>query len=339
MKKQEKDFVSEDRKNRSSKLDYSELKNRYNSALKLIDELEKEKTSILSIKKTDITPIKIMGSKDLKSESTAFILLGDIHADEIVKKSMVNGLNEYNIKIAEERVKYFFINAIKLLRMTNKDTEIKELVFVILGDLISSNIHEELLENTSLRPIEAIIVVQNWIVSGIRYLLDNFDGNITIPMTTSNHTRITKKIHISNEIGNDLGYYVYSNIAQIFANEERVKCILPSGYHVPLMVYGKNIVIHHGHFVRYFGGVGGPTISINKAIAQWNKIFKADLYIQGHLHQFFDGGNFVINGSVIGFNPYAVSIKASYEPPKQMFFLWNKKFGKTIVCPILLEKV
>lgn len=330
--------IKDDIKNRSSKLDYSELKKRYDLSLKTIEELEQQKSDILQIK-NQISTFEIKGEKGLKSEATAFILLGDIHSEEIVKKSMVNGLNEYNIKIAEKRVSYFFINAIKLLKMSKKDTEIKELVFVILGDLISSNIHDELLENTSLRPIEAVIVVQSWIVAGIRYLLSNFEGNITIPMTTSNHTRITKKIHISNEIGNDLGYFVYSNISNIFANEKRIKCILPEGYHIPIKIYGKNIIIHHGHFIKYQGGVGGPTISINKAIAQWNKIFKADLYIQGHLHQYFDGGNFLINGSVIGFNPYAISIKASYEPPKQMFFLWDKRFGKTIVCPIILDRV
>ena len=330
--------LKEDIKKRSSKLDYSELKKRYDNSLKVIGELEQQKADILQIKE-QVSTFEIKGEKGIKSEATAFILLGDIHADEIVKKEMVSGLNEYNIKIAEKRVNYFFVNAVKLIKMAQKDTEIKELVLVIGGDLISSNIHEELLENTSLRPIEAIIVVQKWLVAGIKYLLSNFDGNITIPMTTSNHTRITKKVHISNEIGNDLGYFVYSNIANIFANEKRIKCILPEGYHIQIKVYGKTIVIHHGHFVKYQGGVGGPTISINKAIAQWNKIFKADLYIQFHLHQCFDGGNFIINGSVIGFNPYAMSIKASYEDPKQMFFLWDKRFGKTIVCPIWLKEV
>jgi len=56
------------------------------------------------------------------------------------------------------------------------------------------------------------------------------------------------------------------------------------------------------------------------------------------LHQFKDGGNFICNGSLIGYNAFALSIKADYEKPKQAFFLVDKKRGKSIVAPIWLLK-
>jgi hypothetical protein len=51
-----------------------------------------------------------------------------------------------------------------------------------------------------------------------------------------------------------------------------------------------------------------------------------------------DGGNFVSNGSIIGHNAYAISIKADYEKPRQTLVLIDKKRGKTIVAPILVDK-
>jgi len=84
--------------------------------------------------------------------------------------------------------------------------------------------------------------------------------------------------------------------------------------------------------------VGGIYIPTNKAIAQWNKGVRADLDVFGHFHQFIDAGNFVANGSLIGYNAYALRIKADYEPPKQAFFLVNKRFNsKSIVTPIFVE--
>lgn len=40
---------------------------------------------------------------------------------------------------------------------------------------------------------------------------------------------------------------------------------------------------------------------------------------------------------MIGYNPYAVSIKASFEKPNQTFFLINKRHcAKTMVAPIFV---
>ena len=111
------------------------------------------------------------------------------------------------------------------------------------------------------------------------------------------------------------------------------------GYHSYVRFFegAYEIRFHHGHQVNYQGGVGGITIPVNKAIAQWNKARNVNLDVFGHFHQKFDGGNFVTNGSMIGYNAYAVSIKASYEKPEQQLFLVNREYGeKTAVMPIFL---
>jgi hypothetical protein len=69
-----------------------------------------------------------------------------------------------------------------------------------------------------------------------------------------------------------------------------------------LQIYDVTVRFHHGHSIRYAGGVGGIYIPTNKAIAQWNKGRHADLDVFGHFHQLRDGGNFICNGSLIGYN-------------------------------------
>jgi hypothetical protein len=82
--------------------------------------------------------------------------------------------------------------------------------------------------------------------------------------------------------------------------------------------------------------VGGITIPVRKKIAQWNKAERVNLDVFGHFHQQVDGGDFICNGSLIGYNAYAVSIGADYEQPKQTFFLVNKKWGKSMVTPVFV---
>jgi hypothetical protein len=82
---------------------------------------------------------------------------------------------------------------------------------------------------------------------------------------------------------------------------------------------GFRVRFHHGHAVRYQGGIGGIHVPLNKSIAAWDATLKADLTCLGHWHQFSWGrsGRYVSNGSVIGHSAYAVRIKAAYEPPCQ----------------------
>jgi hypothetical protein len=130
---------------------------------------------------------------------------------------------------------------------------------------------------------------------------------------------------------------MYRNLALHYANNKRVKFVISDGYHTYINVYNYTIRLHHGHALNYGGGVGGLTVPVNKAIAQWNRARPVYLDVFGHWHTFFDGGNFICNGSVIGYGAYALSIKAGFEKPKQAFFLIDKKRGKTIVCPVTVD--
>jgi hypothetical protein len=55
----------------------------------------------------------------------------------------------------------------------------------------------------------------------------------------------------------------------------------------------------------------------------------------GHFHQFTPHRRFMVNGSLIGYSPYALRVKAEFEPPQQVFCLWDKSRGKTVTIPIL----
>jgi hypothetical protein len=131
---------------------------------------------------------------------------------------------------------------------------------------------------------------------------------------------------------------IYANLAWHYKDNKRVKFVLQEGYFVYLDVYGFTLRFHHGHNMRYQGGVGGISIPVNKAINEWNKSRRADIEIFGHWHQKLDGGNYVCNGSLIGYNAFALSIKAACEKPSQTFFLLDKNEGKTIVAPIFLNR-
>jgi hypothetical protein len=221
--------------------------------------------------------------------------------------------------------------------LLQQDISIDHAVMPLLGDFISNDIHEEFPENNDLTPMLAIVEAQNVLASGIEFLLNNSKLTMTFPCHSGNHARTTRTTRFSSENGHSLEWLMYRHLAAYFRTEPRVQFIIPEGPHSYLNIYGQTLRFHHGHMIKYQGGIGGIFIPAYKAIAQWNKARHADLDVFGHFHQCKDGGNFICNGSSIGYNAFALSIKADFEPPKQQLFLMDKKRGRTCTWPILVK--
>lgn len=302
------------------------------SALKdYADEFEQ---SVTSSNKVSIVP----SYEDDESESVAVVVLSDWHYEENIKSESVNGLNEFNTAIADERINNCFTSIAKLINQFKNGTEINTTVLALLGDFITNSIHEELMEVNELQPMEAVVKIYNHLVAGIDFLMEEFpDMEFKAVCKVGNHSRTTKRVHVSTESGNSLEYLLYYFLAANYKENERITFVLEKNYLTYVNVFGYTVRFHHGHNVRYAGGVGGITIPVNKAIAQWDKSRTADIDVFGHFHQTTIDRNFICNGSLIGYSPYALSIKAEFEKPSQTLFLIEKDHGRTIVAPIFLE--
>lgn len=279
-KELEQQAISKDRDLVRSKSSLSSVESKYKLALAQLDILEKEKNALLSLRH-NISSYVINPYKGGKSEATACLIASDWHYEETVNKEQVNGLNEFNLKVADIRIKNFFKNSLSLINICKKDVEIPVIVLALLGDFISGIIHDELLEGNQLLVTDAIIKVQSHLISGIKFLLTHTGSNLVIPCHSGNHGRITAKSRIATEYGNSLEFLMYNTLKMVFAEESRVKFLIPTGYHSYVTVYNKVLRFHHGHQLKYGGGVGGIYIPVNKAIAQWNKGIKADIDLFG----------------------------------------------------------
>jgi hypothetical protein len=330
--------LAADREKMRLSSEMTSLRLRYSQALKTIDQQERELSTLGVLSKKvssfDIKPVLGTGT----NEATAVLVASDWHVEERVGAEIAPLTNRYDLGIAEKRATKFFASGLRLIRLLQQDVKIETVVLALLGDFITNDIHgAENAEKNAKTPTDAIVFAQNLVISGIEFLLANSKVKLVIPCASGNHARTTITTRFGSENGHSLEYLMYLHLAAYFRNEPRVQFIIPEGMHSYLKVYDTTIRFHHGHAVKYGGGVGGIYIPVNKAIAQWNKGRHADLDVFGHFHQLRDGGNFICNGSLIGYNAYAMSIKADYEPPKQALFLVDKKRGRTCTWPILFK--
>lgn len=311
---------------------------KYNHVLQLLRVKDQAFEAMVSLKATTAThAIKATAYKG--GQATAVLVASDWHVEEEVRDGQVSGVNRYNLSIARQRADHFFANGVRLVKLFQKDTEIKNIVVPLLGDFISGNLHEDSNEKNQLGAMEAIEFAKELIASGVRYMLKETDCDLQFVCHSGNHGRITKRIHWGTENQNSLEWLMYRSLAFMFKDEKRVKFVIPEGDMSYLDVYDMKIRLIHGHQVKYGGGVGGITIPMRKAIAQWDRVQQADLTVFGHFHQRIDGGNFIGNGSLIGYNAYAQAMKCEFERPAQQFFLISNRNGgeKSVVAPIWLD--
>lgn len=272
-------------------------------------------------------------------QATAVLVLSDWHAEEHIDPRTINGLNAFDPAVCERRVRRVFEKAVEFVDFASRFSKVGELVVAVLGDLINGYIHEELEESNWMSPHEACLFVEELLESGLALLHKEFKGPLVVPTCFGNHGRSTRKKRIATGWKNSHEWHLYEGMARR-EKRPRVTWKVERGYHNWLDIRGKAARLHHGDSINYWGGVGGPTISINKAIAAWNRGRKADLDLFGHLHRYMPHWEWVMNGCLVGYNPYALHIKCEPQPPSQTFLVIDQtQEAPHVLCmPIFCEE-
>jgi hypothetical protein len=319
--------------------DAAKWKRKYKDAMKSATEYEGQVNAILGM--SEVPPAMAFPFvKSVSKRSVAVIVPAtDWHVEETVSLEATNFKNEFSLSIAEERIGRYYSKILRLIDWQNHFAKVTELWHPLLGDLMSGYIHEELMETNSLSPTEAVVFLQSMLISGIDLLLKKTKLPVYIPTCVGNHGRTTFKKRIKTSCKNSYEWLLYATLAKHYASNERVRFRVGSGYHNTVEIRGRNVRFHHGDGLRYNGGVGGITIPVNKAVAQWDKVSTADFDIFGHYHtHLVNYPKWVSCGSLMGYSEYSVEIKAEYQAPTQTFIVIDRNYGMTCAIPIFVTK-
>lgn len=261
----------------------------------------------------------------------AVALFSDAHIEETVIPSSVLGMNEYNINIAEKRIQAYFTNLCECL---NED-KVDDLIFASLGDTISGFIFEELGQCNGLSPLEATYKAQSLIYSGLKYICEETNLNsIKFIGIVGNHSRTTKKIQHANGFKMSYEWLMYQNI-QKFCEMDNLPiefCIPEAEVAIVNAPDGQKLMFAHGFQIKGSGNgtVCGIYPSLNRLALKWGKVFGQDKIYIGHFHQCVSIPNAVVNGSVIGYNAFALANGFSYEEPNQYYEVFDTKIGQLL---------
>ena len=302
---------------------------------------EDELKGIIGLKK-DAAPVELVeiqakAEGTAKEGNTGFLIASDWHLEETVKASTVLGMNEYNLEIAEQRAKNFFANSVYMVRKKPVDN----LVVGLLGDFIGGFIHEELMQTNGLTPMQAIAFTKRILISGLKYMHDELPEikKFVVVCIAGNHARNTRKMQFANGFSMNHEYFMYKDIEQTLTlmGLTKFEYIIPESEFAYLDVYGKKILFCHGHQFRSAGGVGGLYPPMLRWFGKMNQTIKIDKAVLGHYHTSIWTKECCVNGSLKGYDAYALGNGLAFEEPKQTYFILNEKRGFIFYTNIFVD--
>lgn len=271
-------------------------------------------------------------------EATAVAMASDWHVGEAVPPEKVAWRNAYSLEIARLRSERFFHGVTWLVENHRQAFAIEDIILWLGGDLITGYIHEELMETSEVSPIYGSRYARSLIVDGINLLLRDLDpAAINILCNHGNHGRTTRRPRAATGAENSFEHLMYLFLSDDFAAEPRVKVHVTTAEHLYFEVYGHQTRWMHGDGISYQGGIGGLLVPVNRALLRLESVHKTLTTTMGHFHQYQSLPNVTVNGSMIGYNPYAMSKALPFEEPQQGFYLLDSRRGKCMSTPIWVD--
>lgn len=326
---------------RREQAEITSLKKQLDSVVKEYQKLSDAYDIALNLKSTNVNvnvPSIDLTSKS-PNEATAIVQISDGHFGKVIIPSTVNGLNDYNPDIAKKRMDTCAKNTMKLIKKEREDVAIENLVLILGGDFLeNSQLHHHSEMTTSMSPMEETLFAREVLNKYIKTVCEYGDfKNIVIACTRGNHSRITHRMIASVDYRMNYETILYSILKDDF-RAENIEWAIPDSEIAEVDVYGNTLRVVHGHQIKFQGGVGGLTVPLNKYIMRMDQINKAFYNFVHHYHNLsYPTVRTTVNGSIVGYDPYAMSIGCTYEPPMQSFQLLDSRRGMTIKAPIFCD--
>lgn len=303
-------------------------------ALRKLASTQEALTTALEIKDIYDPGIIPLPANSESREACPILLISDIHCGQIIKQTAVNGLNEFNEDIFDERLDTVFQNALKVINNQRSEQVIREGVIWLGGDMIEGELHEDAKQNQNLTTTQQIVRCQLALVRGFDYMLAHSDlERILVPCNVGNHDRTTQK-QLSNATENSFAHLMYHNLRRHYRHEPRLEWQIADSAHVYFSVYDKDIRGLHGDTIKYRGGQAGPMWNVAMHCKTLNESIRADHTLNGHFHTIHFGARNTGNGSLSGVAPYGHNMGYISEPPAMAMRFVHSTKGFTGCFPI-----
>lgn len=294
------------------------------------------------VRQVDETPIRPATWKQPRAKSKGHgivtVMLTDTHFDEVVKPEQVGGMNAYDRRIAELRLRRWSDHVITLASDYVAGIAYDGCQIMLGGDLFSGTIHQELRETNAATLFESVVHWLDPLLSALRQQADVF-GHVHIGAVVGNHGRMTRKPVAKNRAQDNIEWLMLKVLQRELKADQRFTVEVSDAADLRVFVYGTRYLLTHGDQFRGGSGISGALSPL--MIGQARKIRRElaagqpfDWLVMGHWHQYWVGKRIIVGGTLKGVDEYGWIGNFEPEPPSQAWWITDPEHGVTISAPV-----
>jgi len=218
--------------------------------------------------------------------------------------SNVKGFNQFNYKIACERINKYLEKTLEWTYLHRNNYIVNELVILCTGDLISGDIHEELLRTNEFSCPQQCVKASELISHAVATAAPHFQKVRVEFIVADNHSRVTKKPQFedcTNNYNYLVGYMAKNHVKDLPNVQFNLYPVLQEVITVQKMKY----LTMHGNTIRGFGGL--PFLGIIKNLGReafyrmnMDSELHFDKIVLGHYHTSIHSTEFNMGASLSG---------------------------------------
>lgn len=265
----------------------------------------------------------LRGNQDSAAHHRHAAVWSDWHYGETVDRAQMNGLNQFDVATAEDRVEQLVRSMLAFKRVS---PDLTGLDIWALGDMASGAIHG--LEETNEVPAaEQFVRVGYLMASAIERLAPHY-ADISCAGIVGNHPRPGKEPASKDSYNN--GDWIAYHVAKAATSHlPNVTWEIPTGGMIVRQFAGKNFLLWHGDGVRSsmpgvpWGGIARRVNVLKDTYAAMG--IRIDYVVVGHFHQRCIVPGVYMNGSLVGPNEYGIKNFGGGEAPRQLLLEFDEK--------------
>ena len=259
--------------------------------------------------------------------------LTDLHFDEIVEASALNGVNAYSPEIAAARVQHAVDTLVEIATNYDQRHGFDELVIAVNGDTFGGAIHQESAEYAA--RVGRQMLNAALIIAQVTTELAGVFPKVRVLGTVGNHTRSTHRmptglarVDSSWELG------MHEQAASLLMLQPNVTYEVARGYTLDTIIGPSRWAFSHGDAVKGGGGhLGVPAYGLKRqhdANREWSMVLAqlmeqtADSIVKhtrvGHFHTYMawsaGAGDIVLAPSRKGVDPFVKDVLGKYSRPQ-----------------------
>jgi len=256
-------------------------------------------------------------------------LLGDWHVGEVINDAEAGGWGSFDLSVARSRLDRLAEKLLAWVDVLRSGYPIRRLIVLILGDLVSGTIHEEL-RVTNEFPVPVAACEAGKLTTNVLSAWAPYFNDVDVYFIgVDNHGRLTVKPQFKQGALNSWNVVVSEVATALMREHANVRFHYEIANPALIDIEGSKVLAMHGHVLQSWMGI--PWYSMEryrgrKAIAHARRGEEIKLHVCGHFHTPAEIPGWIMNGCLSGTTELD-NAKGRFSPPSQKSFLWSRKYG------------